>query len=233
MMKVGSSRSNDHNSDSSSVYRALRNQITTLKFSSFQILAVLWLGAKGFRNICSFGRHSARGRRRIGGADYTAQLPHSENGRVAIGLRHWRTPVGRRVIDELRGFMLRNRISSGLLVTSGTFSHKAVQAALELPGRPISLVSGSQLAGSLVGIGIGADTQGVERVDQKFFRSIDSLRLGVKPNSKQILDRVDFGRASNSPEDPDSGSSLILWAALGLIVAIWTFWELAKRMAIR
>lgn len=217
----------DNSNGSSSVYRALREKISQLDFLAFQMLVWLWLGAKGYRHMLSLGRHSARGRRQTGGADFIAILPNSDRVRVAIGLRHWQTPVQRRAIDELWGFMLRTGIPAGMIVTNGKFSPQAIQASAEFPGRPMTLVSGAQLAGSLAGLGLGVSPETGNRLDPKLFRTLDGLQLGAKATDQEILNRVDFGEAALKPaHNPDEDPSLLPWLLLVLAACFLVLWLL-------
>ena len=188
---------NSHSSSNSSVYRAIRERLIRLEFRAFQTCVILWLGAKGYRHIRSLGRHSARGRRRIGGADFIAELPGPSNVRVAIQIRLWRTPVQRRAIDELWGFMLRSGIPSGLVVTNNEFFPAAIKATHQFPGRPIRLVSVAQLAGSMAGLGLGVRRTGTDWADDdSFFRTLEALKLGLESHAK-----VDDGFSLSATKD--------------------------------
>src|SRR5438128_2167729 len=63
-------------SNSSGIYSDLTDRLRNLSFPAFQTLIFLWLGAKGYRDICILKRTGARGRREIGGADFTATSPY-------------------------------------------------------------------------------------------------------------------------------------------------------------
>lgn len=170
--------SQPNNSNSSVFYGSLIDRLRTLSFSSFQTLVLLWLAAKGYRDICVLKRTGARGRREIGGADLIARSPHDREVRVAVQIRYWQTPVQRRVVDELWGFMLRHGIPQGLIVTSSAFYPRAIRAVLEFPGRPIGLISAPQLAGSMAALGLGVRSEGEQlEVDESFFRTLDHLGL--------------------------------------------------------
>src|SRR5580704_537798 len=100
------SRSTSDNSSSNVLYRALTERLRQLSFSAFETGVLLWLGAKGYRDICVLKRSAARGRRPIGGADFIARPPYDPTVKVAIQVRHWQTPIQRRAVDELWGFLL-------------------------------------------------------------------------------------------------------------------------------
>ena len=57
--------------------------------------------------------------------------------------------------------MLRNGAPTGVLVTTSRFSRTAREAAACVPGRPIRLVDGPELANLMIALGLGV----AERVD--------------------------------------------------------------------
>lgn len=166
----------DYSNNSSSVFIELSQRIEQLSFPSFQMLALLWLSAKGFEHIRNLGRCHRRGRRPTGGADFLAVLPRSGMP-IAIQVRHWQTPVQRRAVDELRGFMLRHGISAGLIVSNQGFYKQAELSALGFPGRPIQLVSGQDISSSLISLGLGFKTfeDSSLAVDEGLFRTLKLL----------------------------------------------------------
>lgn len=160
-----------------SAFYALMQKLRSLSFLPFQMTVLLWLGAKGFRSIRPLGRIHRRGRRTKGGADFLAKAPGSEVD-VAIQVRHWRTPLQRRVVDELWGFMLRSGVPLGLIVTNSDVMKGADRAASEFPGRPIQLVSCGQLCSSLSSLELGLRrVRDNWVVDEGFFRTADKLTL--------------------------------------------------------
>src|SRR5438552_3583774 len=100
----GGDSSRPNSSSGSGFYGALTERLRNLSFPAIQTGVLLWLSAKGFRDIQVLKRSGARGRRLIGGADFIADSPHDPDIRVAVQVRHWRTPIQRRAIDELWGF---------------------------------------------------------------------------------------------------------------------------------
>jgi hypothetical protein len=151
----GGNRNNDRDNNNSSVTLMLQRRIDQLSFHSFQQLVFLWLSYNRWHHIRPLGRHHRQGRRSVGGADYVADLPGHSSARVAVQLRHWHSPVSRRAVDELWGFMLRHGIPTGLVVTNSVFSERAQQAVAEYPGRPIQLVSRDRLSEWLRDSGLG------------------------------------------------------------------------------
>lgn len=149
----------------------------SLSFLPFQACIVLWLGRKGFRSIRPLGRIHRRGRRELGGADFLAKLPGSEV-EVVIQVRHWRTPLQRRVVDELWGFMLRHGVPAGIVICSSGVMRAAETAAAKYPGRPIELIPCELLCSSMAALELGVSEQkGRWIVDEAFFRSAHQLAL--------------------------------------------------------
>lgn len=172
----------NNSSDNNDFSRALCERIQKLDFGEFQRGVFLWLGASGFRHMLSLGRHHRRGRKSSGGADFIVVPPSLLSGSVAVQIRHWKTPIQKRAVDELRGFMLRNGTSSGLIVASAPFMACCHRAASEFPGRPIRLVSVADLAKSMTELGLGVtDNDGHPRIDEAFFRTINSVRFASAP----------------------------------------------------
>lgn len=221
----------DYSSSNSSLYRELRQLVSQLDFHSFQILVLLWLRAKGYSHFQSLGRLHLRGRRPFGGADYIAQVPGCSKVPVAIQIRHWKSPLQRRVVDELYGFLLRYGIPTGLIVTSSSVSAKALASPSEFPGRRVELVSVSRLVGSMVALGLGV-TGDPLRVGRRFFNTLRDLTL-----ASRLLDDPRAGRkcptrvlvqpqiAADVALDPKQPSPSWIWLAvlallLGLILGM-------------
>lgn len=223
---------NDGNSsrNRNSAFLGLEDKLEHLAFKPFQQFVLLWLGAKGFRHIQSLGRHYRRGRRSIGGADFTAQMPGTRV-RVAIQVRHWSSPIQRRVVDELWGFMLRRHIPTGLIVTNSTFSKRSMIAAGEFAGRPIQMISRADLANSMVSLGLGVkDTVDGLELDESVFRSLNSLQLasayrgdnldGLRKSQRRISPSKEPARPEATPRF--TRASVLVWAlGLFLLAVIW------------
>jgi len=220
------------NSSGSGFYSAFRTKLEQLSFHSFQNCVVLWLGAKGYRNIEWLGRRFPRGRRSAGGADLLARLKGSEDVRVAIAIKHWRTPVQRRSVDELRGYMLKEQIPFGLIVASSEVFPAARRAGRAYVGRPVKLISVAQLAGSMAGLGLGVLPPG-NRIDEGFFRSLEHLRFGSDPDGSPRAARSCRNGwlralAGNSPQgEAPNGYRPKVWVLFGVALAflllfLWT-----------
>ncbi len=209
----------------SSGFLCLQDQIAQLDFHSFHILTFLWLVSIGYRGIRSLGRTSARGRRLSGGADFIAIHPCSDSVRVAVTLKHWRTPVQRRSVDELWGYLLRHDIPLGLIVSNQRFSGKAQTAILEFPGRPIQLVTPADLAKSMVGSGLGTHAgQGEPVFDKTFLRTLDRLRFASSPNKGRNLDGLENRRSLEAWHSADAEhqrpSKVCSWVFLAWLLIV-------------
>lgn len=239
--RTNNSNNSRPNSGSNSLfYTDLRLRLKKLSFTSFQNCVRLWLGAKGYRDIYVLRRSAARGRRPIGGADFIARSPYSPAIKVAIQVRHWQTRVQRRAVDELWGFMLRQGIPAGLIVTNNSFYPRATAAALEFPGRPIRLVSVSQLAGSLAALGLAVEPAGNGWVvSESFFRTLDRLRpassLAASPGSVGVtLDSLPeraetLDSVSTIPPSQPQEPHKYWWLVLALVALLLLSWWLIIR----
>jgi restriction system protein len=70
--------------------------------------------------------------------------------------------VGRPVLDGLRGSLHRWSAHRGILVTTGSFTRDAREAASEMGVAPIQLIDGDRLVDLLVEHGIGVKQQAVK-----------------------------------------------------------------------
>jgi hypothetical protein len=195
----GHGSSHRDSNSSRALNRELDFKLRVLPFRSFQQLVLLWLGAKGYRHIQSLGRHYRRGRRSIGGADFQAVMPGASIA-VAIGLRHWSSPVSRRAVDELWGYMLRSGVPTGLIITNSTFSMRAIDSALEFPGRPIRFISRTRLVAWLICSGLGIRIVGGQQVvDEGFFRVLAASSLAGAPGDPPPTISSPFGQKIGMP----------------------------------
>lgn len=221
------------NNSSNFFYGHLTDRLRKLSFSAFRNCVYLWLGAKGYRDICVLKRSGARGRRRDGGADFIIRSPHESGVRIAVQIRHRRTALDASVVDQLWGFMLRQGVPLGLIVTNSRFNPKARTRSQEYPGRPIRLVSVSQLAGSMAALGLGIDfTGGCLSVSESFFRALDRLRF-----ASNLSPQVPCGRGSNAdsasmddvrttPSPQPQDREFWWWILLAMIATLALTWWL-------
>jgi hypothetical protein len=201
--------------NSNSVFLGLHERIRQLPFREFQQLVLLWLGAKGYREIQSLGRRYRRGRRHSGGAVFLALIPGTDMP-VAIQIRHWRTPISSRAVDELWGYLLVHGVATGMIVTNSTFSRRAVERAREYPGRPIRLVSACQLACWLYGAGYGRDYAAQNSDTIGLFRTLRSLQFGWDVSNHRGVGGDQLARRR-----PHSRQGQVKSALLAILVGIF------------
>lgn len=172
--------SNGHSRGSSnSGYRGLREKLENLTFAEFQRCVWLWLGAIGYRHMLSLGRHHRRGLRAFSGPDFLVRVGVDSSIVIAVQVRHWKSPVSRRAVDELRGYLLRYNIPAGMIVSSSLCSQAARDAASEFLGRPIRLVGVDRLASSMLAMDLGVkDWPFDQTIDEAFFRTLGAVSLG-------------------------------------------------------
>ncbi len=89
-----------------------------------------------------------------GGVDVEAvrvdQWEHRSS--VAVQVKRYQRPIGRRIVDEMIGVLARRRYSVGILVTTSDFSHQAQKAAQDEPR--LQLVNGPQFVEMLARHGV-------------------------------------------------------------------------------
>jgi hypothetical protein len=211
-------------SDSSSGFKRLRARLRHLDFKTFQRCVWLWLGASGYRHMRFLGRRGQRGGKQSG-PDFIVQIGVPDGIRIGVQVRHWKSPVSKRAVDELRGHMLRERLSAGMIVASSPSSRAALLAAAEYPGRPVRIVSVDRLAESMMAMELGVvDGPFGICLDERFFRSVKHLSMGPislprrqpKPNpSPGILGTPDGGKLGK-------GTLWMIGMLLAMLVAaVW------------
>jgi len=219
--------SNDHSRGSSnSGYRGLRMKLEHLSFAEFQRCVWLWLGASGYRHMLSLGRHHRRGRRAFSGPDFLVRVGVDSSIVIAVQVRHWKSPISRRAVDELRGYLLRYNIPSGMIVSSSLCSQAARDAVSEFQGRPIRLVGVDRLASSMLAMDLGVkDWPFDQTIDEAFFRMLRAVSLGpdrgvpAPPITHQPTFPVALPDAPSETRWTISWQSLVTVAcAIGLLV---------------
>lgn len=209
----------DSRNGNSSSRILLMDRLARLEFRSFQHCVWLWLGASGHTHMRFLGRRSRRG---TCGPDFIARLGR-DGMDIAVQIRHWKSPISKRAVDELRGILLRDNLSAGIIVATSECSNAAKIAAADFNGRPIRILGLSRFADSMVELGIGVR---VGRFDERFFRTLDSLTLGHRRSPIARLPRPAVLDFHNSPEDPNPGRDATWWVLLALtvllIVVIWS-----------
>ena len=216
--KNDSGKSNNGN-NSDSGFLGTITQIRQLDFPSFQALVLLYVRASGYQQMRSLGRNSRQGRRQQGGADLVALIAGPDEMRVAIQIRHRKTKVGRQAVDELRGFLLREGIPTGIIITNSEFQPSASRTVRTYPGRPITLVSSWGLAQFVQSVGsskgLGATT---------FFESLKKVRIAStisSGNLPQLHRKPSHCREAES--ETVFGNCSVDW----LPASPWLYWLIA------
>lgn len=206
-------RDRDDNSNSSF---SMRSALASLDFKSFQRAVWLWLGASGYRNLRTLARGNRRGRGSVG-PDFLIQV--GEDGMdVAVQIRHWRSPLTKRAVDELRGILLRDQIPAGMIVCPSQISRAARIAASDFSGRPIRVVGMESLADSMEALGLSTSA---------FFRSIHAMSLGM-PAKQRIHRRTTQPLDFDSPPEPEPDIRIVA-VALGALIILF-FWLLRRAL---
>lgn len=187
---MNGSGSNNNGNGNSSLYREVRERVSQLDFSGFQVLVLLWLRAKGYARLTSLGRVHRRGRRLNGGADYLAYVDVPMSVPIAVQIRHWKTPLQRSVVDQMYGFLLRNHLPLGLIVTSSTVSRAALKAPQQYPGRQIELMSVSRLVSSMMGLGLAVRSASPLQLDEPFFRMLEHVTVASRLDGPSASPKV-------------------------------------------
>ncbi len=197
-------------SDSSrSLY--VRSVLSSLDFKSFQRVVWLWLGANGYERLRTLNRPRRRGRGSVG-PDFLIQI--GEDGiDVAVQIRHWRSPLSKRAVDEMRGILLRDQIPAGMIVCSSLVSRAARMAAADFSGRPVRVIGLESLTESMIELGLGNST---------FFRSIGALSLGLPGtvSHQSALGQTDEFESSPDGPKPDRLS----WVLAGVLLFLLVLW---------
>lgn len=231
----GTGDSHDNNSGSNRnrlLYRDLLTRLRSLDFPEFRICILLWLRAKGYRHVQMRRRGGARGRRRQAGPDFLAVSPFDRQAKVAIQIRYWQTAIQRRTVDELRGYLLRHQIPSGLIIATSRFQDGAITAARSYPGRPIRLVTLPQLVGSMAALRLGVDRNNPAQASTRFFHCLSHLQLAsyllTNPNKGRtrffgFLSGLNAEAATSAPEpqEPNRWWWVMATAAVLLILWLW------------
>lgn len=198
-------------SDSDSSRRIyVRSALRSLNFKSFQRLVMIWLGSSGYHRIRPLNRSHRRGRGSLG-PDFLVQV--GDDGLdVAVQIRHWTSSLSKRVVDELRGLLLRDQIPAGMIVCPTTVSRAARVAAVCYGGRPIRLVGIESLADSLIAHDLGTP---------EFFRTVRALSSGSDQRVRPMI-RKEPSEATVNPDGP--GPDRTSWLAAGALLVLLVLW---------
>jgi restriction system protein len=94
---------------------------------------------------------------------------------VIFQCKRWKNSVGASIVRDFRGAMV-GRADKGLLVTTGTFTKKAVMEATRDGAPAIDLIDGDQLLDMLKKFSLGVETQIIElenvSIDKEWFSTL-------------------------------------------------------------
>jgi len=93
-------------------------------------------------------------------------------GNVCIQAKRWEGTVGRKTVQEFVGSMDLHRSKKGVILTTGTFSHDAIEYVERIEGKKVALIAGEELARLMIEHRVGVTpTRNYELVDvsQDFF----------------------------------------------------------------
>ena len=114
------------------------SQLRTLSPSDLNAHVARWLRARGFRTICATSRSACC-------SNYTAvfgQAPFD----LTVGFRVYqrRNRLQAHQIEAYLGSLVREGLSTGVLITTGEFSREAYRLAAQIPSPRIRLIAGPE-----------------------------------------------------------------------------------------
>jgi restriction system protein len=144
---------------------ALRKYISEMEATTFELLVSILFQRLGYKHVTVTKRSGDAG------IDVKAVLVVKGVGniRTCIQVKRQQSPVGRPVVQNLRGSLGPHEI--GIVVTSSGFSDEAREEAQDPTKAPIALISGQQFAELLLTYEIG-----IQHIDRKLYRlALDDL----------------------------------------------------------
>jgi restriction system protein len=130
-----------------------------------QLLRAMGYGGAG-------GRGLVTPKSRDGGIDGVIYEDKLGLDSVCIQAKRWEGTVGRKTVQEFVGSMDLHRSRKGVILTTGRFSHDALEYVDRIEGKKVVLISGEELAQLMIDHRVGvAPTHKYELVDvsQDFF----------------------------------------------------------------
>lgn len=164
------------------------------------------------------GRRSQRGRK-ASGPDFLVRIG-PDGMDIAVQVRHWKSRVSKRAVDELRGLMQRDGIPAGMIVASSTCSPAARLAAASFQGRPIRIIGVDRFYESLLSLGLS--------LDKRFFKMIEQFDLGIPAASVAGVKARRLATEQLSDSDfggPSPTLNMTLALLVALIVILLTWWS--------
>ena len=155
----------------------IRERLLTLSFHAYEGGLLDLLTRMGYREVSVKSRTKTRQFTSHGGHDMEAVAKIGlTSTRLLLQAKQYRRPVSRRFVDELRGTMLREGASQGLLISTSLFSEVAKRAALSTASS-IHLLDGEALANAMIRHGVGVRIrEGLKRkrlsLDHAYFETL-------------------------------------------------------------
>jgi restriction system protein len=153
-----------------------------MKPFAFELLVSTLFQTLGYKNVVVTKRSGDSG------IDVKAVLVVEGVGniRTCVQVKRQQTPVGRPVVQNLRGSLGPHEV--GIVVTSSGFSAEAREEAQDPTKAPIALISGQQFAELLLKHQIG-----IQHIDRKLYRlALDDL---AQEKLQARVDEFDEGDA--------------------------------------
>lgn len=166
--------------------RQVLERLQWLRFGAVELGIQALLNSQGLREVTIVGNMHWRGRSEFGGMDIRAWRP-ADHGRqlTLVQVKHPEEKaiaLQRRFVDELRGVMLREGATHGMIITTGTVAKPAERVADRYPRLPVQLINGQQLARVMVRRGLGVRFQPLPInsipelvIDELFFERLEEM----------------------------------------------------------
>ncbi len=174
---IGTGKRNSRGS-SSDPREEMRRTLQSLPFRTYQLAVYLLLHRLGYRQVRFLSRQYLRGRTTGATGDFIVEwsTPFGAT-RILVALKQEDRLLQRRYVDELRGKLLSEGLSEGLIVTAGRVSRLARLAATAVPSLPIRIVDGDVLASLMIEKGLGTNDDGCIAIDREFFRRLLNVKV--------------------------------------------------------
>ena len=169
-----------HDLDERVLHTQIETQLGWLSYPALERLVTLLLRAMDYREVQIVDGRRPRGRSNYGGMSIMARHRGPTHDALTL-VQVKQIGVQRRYVDELRGCMDRWGARQGIIVSTGPIPGKSRYCAGLYPGRPIRLISRSQLATLLIDNGLGIRTE----------------PLPIKEPNKLVVDELFFDMLSN------------------------------------
>ncbi len=177
MINIGK-RNNSRGNSSSDPREEMLRALQSLPFHAFQLAVYLLLHRLGYRQVRFLSRQYLRGRTTGPAGDFVIEwsTPFGAT-KILVELKQEDRLLQRRYVDELRGKLLSEGLSEGLIITAGRVSRMALFAATAVPSLPIRIVDGGFLSSLMISKGLGTNDDGCISIDREFFRRLLNVKV--------------------------------------------------------